>query len=143
MHIYVYIYIGFDSLSLSDRCQLIQSNLHSVIGFTWASVLDFDDTDTFVKEMAKFGRENWSADGVGQLMPLLERFLSGSESDDARRQAHKGIKAQGSLYPLVYSSPWAPNLALEQKHYELAMIVNKRVGSAMDQVKHNGGPFRI
>jgi len=112
---------------MSDRCQLIQSNLKSVLGFAWASIIDFNDTDIFVREMAKFGRENSSAFGVEQLLPIIENFIWNSQSK---------VIVGGSLYPLIFSSPWAPNIELEEKHYELSMLVNKWVGCSLDQVDY-------
>lgn len=113
-----------DSITSADCCRLIQRNIQSVMGFSWASGLDFDDIIQFIVQMVGFGRENPNVAGVLELLPRIEQFLS---------LVQRPVR-QENVYSLVYSSPWAPSQDIEEKHYDLSMRVQKWVGRSAMQV---------
>lgn len=113
-----------DSITSADCCRLIQRNIQSVLGFVWASGVDFNDILLFIRQMVQFGRGHPNMVGVQELLPKIEHFLS------LRQQAVLPENA----YFQIYSSPWAPSQDLEEKHYDLSMGVQKWFGKSISQV---------
>jgi len=78
----------------------------------WAIYIEPDDTLDFFNKFVAFGRNNLHSPGVQNILPFMQQI-----------NTFQTYKASG--YSTIFSSPWAPHIDIEEKHYEISKAISR------------------
>jgi len=112
-----HLFCSFEDLALAEQTSLLQTNGQKLIGYLWALYCEPTDLKIFTQNLFQYGQTH--PDDLG-----VERVLSALGSLDLEN------KSFNYGYKIVYSTPWAPNADIEERHFKLTQIISQLSRSA-------------
>jgi hypothetical protein len=116
-------FLSMEGLTYYENAVLVQNNIDKVASFLWVVTTDFTDVKVFFNEFLEFGRHHPDYAGVSNILPVLQQIpVSKAPKSDA--------------YDIVYSSPWAPHVEIEEKHRQITRAIKRwaRSSSTHDSI---------
>ncbi len=119
-------FLKMEGLTNYENALLVQNNVDKVASFLWVVCTDFIDVEAFYNEFIMFGLNHPDYAGVSNILPVLQQIqVSNVPKFDA--------------YDIVYSSPWAPHVEIEEKHRQITRAIKRwaRSSSGSDSIDKN------
>ncbi len=120
------LFLKMEGLTNYENALLVQNNVDKVASFLWVVCTDFIDVEVFYNDFITFGLNHPDYAGVSNILPVLQQI-----------QVSK--VPQFDAYDIVYSSPWAPHVEIEEKHRQITRAIKRwaRSSSGSDSIDKN------
>ena len=110
--------VGNESLPPELLLDLVKRNFTKVFGFYWSVFCESQDMEEYMREFIRYGEENPDVPGAAPVLEILRDL--------------RGRKTSWN-YDLIYCSPWAACVDIEERHHRITKNISKwpRSGDGM------------